>query len=375
MNLVFLALVAYFLVFTGAAAAGDDGGLMPQRFAYHPLLLDEMGPGLSPEVQLDPAADRSRSYLLDIGEDEFADKSDRIVRNVWDRIRYGFAMPPLRGPLVAEREIWYGQRKDLLVNISHKARRYLFHIVEAVEKRGLPTELALLPIVESGFEPGALSTAQAAGLWQFIPGTAQRYRLKLTEHYDARRDIVASTEAALDYLEFLHGMFNDWQLALAAYNWGEEAVQRAIQRNQAKGLPTDYESLVVPEETKYYVPKLMAVRNIILSPELHGVELADIPNAPYFGGVDVPMALDFQSIARLAGVPAAEVLALNPSHNSSFISGKGKPAILLPTDRIKAFAQRIADFAVKPRETRKRNPRIGVQKSLIGFDLPMAKPL
>ena len=212
-------------------------------------------------------------------------------------------------------------------------------------------------------------------MWQFIPGTAQRYRLKLTEHYDARRDIVASTEAALDYLEFLHGMFNDWQLALAAYNWGEEAVQRAIQRNQAKGLPTDYESLVVPEETKHYVPKLMAVRNIILSPELHGVELADIPNAPYFGGVDVPMALDFQSIARLAGVPAAEVLALNPSHNSSFISGKGKPAILLPTDRIKAFAQRIADFAVKPRETRKRNPRIGVQKSLIGFDLPMAKPL
>ena len=375
MNLVFLALVAYFLVFTGAASAGDDGRLMPQRFAYHPLVLDEMGPGLSPEVQLNSAADRSRSYLLDIGEDEFADKPDRIVRNVWDRIRYGFAMPPLRGPLVAEREIWYGQRKDLLVNISHKARRYLFHIVEAVEKRGLPTELALLPIVESGFEPGALSTAQAAGLWQFIPGTAQRYRLKLTEHYDARRDIVASTEAALDYLEFLHGMFNDWQLALAAYNWGEEAVQRAIQRNQAKGLPTDYESLVVPEETKYYVPKLMAVRNIILSPELHGVELADIPNAPYFGGVDVPMALDFQSIARLAGVPAAEVLALNPSHNSSFISGKGKPAILLPTDRIKAFAQRIADFAVKPRETRKRNPRIGVQKSLIGFDLPMAKPL
>ncbi|MDZ4251280.1 MAG: transglycosylase SLT domain-containing protein [Sulfuritalea sp.] len=375
MNLLFLALVAYFLVFTGAASADDDSGLRPQRFVYHPLVLDEMGPTLSPEVQLGPFADRSRSYLLDISEDEFAGKPDRIVRNVWDRIRYGFAMPPLRGPLVAEREIWYGQRKDLIANISHKARRYLFHVVEAVEKRGLPTELALLPIVESGFEPGALSTAQAAGLWQFIPGTAQRYRLKLTAHYDARRDIVASTEAALDYLEFLHGMFNDWQLALAAYNWGEEAVQRAIQRNKAKGLPTDYESLVVPEETKYYVPKLMAVRNIVLSPELHGVELADIPNTPYFGGIDVPMALDLQSIARLAGVPAAEVLALNPSHNSLIISGKGKPAILLPTDRIKAFAQKIANFAVKTREIRKRNSRIGVQKSLIGFDLPVAKPL
>ncbi len=375
MTRLFLALVVFLLVSMGAAWAGDDSGLHPQRFAYHPLVLEEMGPGLKPEVTIGPVVDRSRAYLLDITEDEFAGKPDRVVRNVWDRIRYGFAMPPLRGPLVAERELWYGQRKDLVANISQKARRYLFHIVEAVEKRGLPMELALLPIVESGFEPGALSTAQAAGLWQFIPGTAQRYRLKLTEHYDARRDIVASTEAALDYLEFLHRMFNDWQLALAAYNWGEEAVLRAVQRNQAKGLPTDYESLTVPEETRYYVPKLMAIRNIVLSPELHGVELADIPNAPYFAGIDVPMALDLQSVARLAGLPAAEVLALNPSHKSSFISGKGKPALLLPTDRIEAFAQKIANYPVKTREMRKREAARGVQKSLIGFELPEAKPL
>lgn len=375
MTRLFLALVVFLLVSMGAAWAGDDSGLHPQRFAYHPLVLEEMGPGLKPEVTIGPVVDRSRAYLLDITEDEFAGKPDRVVRNVWDRIRYGFAMPPLRGPLVAERELWYGQRKDLVANISQKARRYLFHIVEAVEKRGLPMELALLPIVESGFEPGALSTAQAAGLWQFIPGTAQRYRLKLTEHYDARRDIVASTEAALDYLEFLHRMFNDWQLALAAYNWGEDAVLRAVQRNQAKGLPTDYESLTVPEETRYYVPKLMAIRNIVLSPELHGVELADIPNAPYFAGIDVPMALDLQSVARLAGLPAAEVLALNPSHKSSFISGKGKPALLLPTDRIEAFAQKIANYPVKTREMRKREAARGVQKSLIGFELPEAKPL
>jgi membrane-bound lytic murein transglycosylase D len=334
-----------------------------------------MGPGIKPEVQPGPVVDRRRAYLLEISEDEFSGKPDRVVRNVWDRIRYGFAMEPLRGPLVAERELWYGQRKDLVANISQKARRYLFHIVEAVEKRGLPMELALLPIVESGFEPGALSTAQAAGLWQFIPGTAQRYRLKLTEHYDARRDIVASTDAALDYLEFLHGLFNDWQLALAAYNWGEEAVLRAVQRNQAKGLPTDYESLAVPEETRYYVPKLMAIRNIVMSPELHGVELADIPNVPYFAGIDVPMALDLQSIARLAGLPAAEVLALNPSHKSSFISGKGKPAVLLPADRIEAFAQKIANYPVKARDVRKRDARKDVRKSLVGFELPEAKPL
>lgn len=371
----FFALAAFLLLSLGAARAGDDGGLHPQRFAYPPLVLEELGPGLRPHVRLAPPVDRSRAYLLEIGEDEFSGKPNRVVRNVWDRIRNGFAMEPLRGPLVAERELWYGQRKDLVVNISQKSRRYLFHIVEAVEKRGLPMELALLPFVESGFEPAALSSAQAAGLWQFIPGTAQRYRLKLTDHYDARRDIVASTGAALDYLEFLHGMFNDWQLALAAYNWGEEAVLRAIQRNQAKGLPTDYESLTVPEETRYYVPKLMAIRNIVMSPELHGVELADIPDAPYFAEVDVPMALDLQSIARLAGLPAAEVLALNPSHKSALISGKGKPAVLLPADRIEAFAQKIADYPVKSRDIRKRDAARDVRKSVIGFELPEAKPL
>lgn len=375
MTRLFLALVACLLVSTGIASAGDDSGLRPQRFAYHPLVLDEMGPGLKPEARIDSVVDLSRAFLLDITEDEFVGKPDRVVRNLWDRIRYGFAMPPLRGPLVAERELWYSQRKDLVANISQKARRYLFHIVEAVEKRGMPMELALLPIVESGFEPGALSSAQAAGLWQFIPGTAQRYRLKLTEHYDARRDIVASTEAALDYLEFLHRMFNDWQLALAAYNWGEEAVLRAIQRNQAKGLPTDYESLTVPEETKYYVPKLMAIRNIVLSPELHGIELADIPNTPYFAEVDVRVPLDIEAVARLSGVPATEVRALNPSHNSSFISGKGKPLLLLPTDRIEAFTQKVANFPVKVREIHKRDKRKSAQKSLVDFNLPEAKPL
>jgi len=298
---LFLALAIFFVVASNTAWADQVSSLWRQNFVYPAMVLDEIGPGLKPEVHPDPVIDRRRAYLLEIGEEEFADKQPKPIHNVWDRIRNGFAMPPLRGPLVAERELWYGQRTDLVANISQKARRYLFHIVEAVEKRGLPMELALLPIVESGFEPGALSTAQAAGLWQFIPGTAQRYHLKLSDHYDARRDIVASTEAALDYLEFLHGIFKDWQLALAAYNWGEEAVLRAVLRNQAKGLAADYESLNLPEETRYYVPKLMAIRNIVMSPELHGVELAEIPNTPYFAEVDVRVPLDIQSVARLAG--------------------------------------------------------------------------
>ncbi|MDP1612390.1 MAG: transglycosylase SLT domain-containing protein [Sulfuritalea sp.] len=372
---LFLALGTSITVSIGAAWAGDDSSLLGQNFIYHPAVLEAMGPGLKSEVHLSPLADGSRAYLLDIGEEEFSARPQALVRNVWDRIRNGFELPPLKGPLVAERELWYGQRKELVANISQKARRYLYHIVEAVEKRGLPMELALLPVVESGFEPGALSTAQAAGLWQFIPGTAQRYRLKLTEHYDARRDIVASTEAALDYLEFLHGIFKDWQLALAAYNWGEEAVLRAIQRNQARGLTTDYESLTLPEETRYYLPKLMAIRNIVQSPELHGVELADIPNAPYFAEIDVPFTLDIQSVARMAGLPAAEVLALNPSHNSQFISGKGKPALLLPADRIDAFAQKVANYPVRAKEIRKRSDRSGIAKSLVGLKLSEEKPL
>lgn len=375
MNRLFLALLAFSIALTGSAWAGDESGLRRQSFVYPPLVLAEIGPRLNPDVRLGPVVDSSRSYLLEIGEAEFSGKQLSPVRNVWDRIRNGFALPPLRGPLVAERELWYGQRKDLVANISQKARRYLFHIVDEVEKRGLPMELALLPIVESGFEPGALSTAQAAGLWQFIPGTAQRYHLKLTDHYDARRDIVASTGAALDYLEFLHGIFKDWQLALAAYNWGEEAVLRAVRRNQAKGLPTDYESLSLPEETRYYLPKLMAIRNIVQSPELHGVELADIPNAAYFAEIDVRTQLDIRSVARLAGLSFEEVLALNPSHKSAFISGKGKPAVLLPADRIGAFELNLANYSSKTKGVRKRPERQNVGKAIVGLKLPEERPL
>lgn len=372
---LFLALVVFLMVSAGSTWAGDEIGLRRQNFVYHPVVLEEIGPRLDPDVHLGPPVDRRRAYLLEISEEEFAGKQPSPVRNVWDRIRNGFELPPLRGSLVAQRELWYAQRKDLVANISQKARRYLFHIVEAVEKRGLPMELALLPIVESGFEPGALSTAQAAGLWQFIPGTAQRYHLKLTEHYDARRDIVASTEAALDYLEFLHRMFKDWQLALAAYNWGEEAVSRAILRNQAKGLAADYESLSLPEETRYYLPKLMAIRNIVLSPELHGVELADIPNSAYFAGIDVHLPLDIRAVARLAGLPASEVQALNPSHKSSFISGKGKPSLLLPTDRIEAFAQNIANYPATLRVKSKSAGRKSTGKALVGLKSPEGSPL
>jgi membrane-bound lytic murein transglycosylase D len=344
----------------------DDGlDLRVRRFSYPPAVLQAMGPSLSGEVTIPFRVDRSLDYLLDISEEELSGPQRRPARDVWDRIRNGLAMKPLRESLVAERERWYRQRKDLVVAVSAKARRYLHHIVEAVERRGLPMELALLPFVESGFEPNALSRAQAAGLWQFIPGTAQRYRLRLDDRYDARRDIVASTDAALDYLEFLHGWFKDWHLALAAYNWGEEAVQRAIQRNQARGLPADYESLVLPAETRHYVPRLMAVRSLVLDPARHGIELAEIPNAPYFKGVELAIELDAPTVARLAGLPVGEVLALNPSYRSGIISGRGRPPVLLPADRVEEFMRGISALPVKLRPAKSRR-EVG-RKAVIGL--------
>ncbi|MBI5900147.1 MAG: transglycosylase SLT domain-containing protein [Rhodocyclales bacterium] len=359
---LFLALIAFFLSIS--ASADQELVLHTRQFAYPASLVADMGPNVSPIASIVPTIDRSRAYLLDISEAEIIGRPEKPVRNAWDRVRNGFSLAPLKTGLVAEREQWYRQRKDLVLAISQKARRYLHHIVEAVEKRGLPTEIALLPFVESGFEPQALSSAQAAGLWQFIPGTAQRYHLQLNEHYDARRDIVASTQAALNYLEFLHGLFQDWHLAFAAYNWGEEAVQRAILRNQARGLPTDYESLAMPEETRYYVPKLMAIRNIVADPEHHGILLAEIDNVPYFSKIEVAHELDAQAVAGLAGLTVAEVLALNPSHKSQHISGRGKPAVLLPTDAVGEFSSRLSALSLKVKAVGKRS---GSRKAIIGL--------
>src|SRR6185295_1314378 len=204
------------------------------------------------------------------------------VDDVWQRIRNGFAVPDLDNALVREKTRYYAARPEYMQRIVDRSRLYLYHIVEEIEKRGMPTELALLPMVESAFNPMAYSRAHASGLWQFIPGTGKRFELEQNWWYDARRDIVESTNAALDYLAKLYEMHGDWQLALASYNWGENAVARAIAKNQAAGLPTDYASLSMPAETRQYIPKLQALKNIIANPEPFGIVLGPIPNQPYF---------------------------------------------------------------------------------------------
>jgi membrane-bound lytic murein transglycosylase D len=260
-----------------------------------------------------------------------------VPPDLWDRIRTGFSMPNLSSPIVQDRQIWYASRPSYVKHMVERSKRYLYYIVEELEKRGMPTELALLPMVESAFNPMAYSRARASGLWQFIPSTGKNYKLQQNSWYDGRRDVVASTSAALDYLEFLYEMHGDWHLALASYNWGENAVARAIEKNRAKGLPTDYLSLTMPTETRYYVPKLQALKNIIANPHSFGVDLEPVPNTPYFVTVEKTRDIDVRLAAKLADMPLTEFLALNPGHNRPVIVANGSPALVLPADKVGLF--------------------------------------
>jgi len=258
-------------------------------------------------------------------------------RELWERIRHGFAMPDLQNELVIEREQWYASRPDYMQRMTERSSKYLFHIVEELERRQMPAELALLPFIESAFNPQAVSSAKAAGMWQFMPATGKDFDLRQNMFRDDRRDVLASTRAALDYLQKLYGMFGDWHLALAAYNWGEGSVGRAIARNQKAGLGTRYENLNMPAETRLYVPKLQAVKNIVANPEAFGAELPLIENHPYFQQVLIGRDIDVALAAKLADVTVEEFKALNPSARRPVIIAAGTPQILLPWDNAKIF--------------------------------------
>ncbi|MDP1981966.1 MAG: transglycosylase SLT domain-containing protein [Sulfuritalea sp.] len=257
--------------------------------------------------------------------------------DLWQRMRNGFSMPDLDSPLVADRQAWYLNRPDLLQRVFERSRRYLHHIVDELEKRGMPTELALLPIVESSFNPLAYSSARALGMWQFVPATGKSYKLQQNWWFDQRRDIIASTSAALDYLQYIYEMHGDWHLALASYNWGENAVGRAVAKNQARGLPTDYRSLKMPAETAYYVPKLQAIKNIIAQPHLFGIKLEPIPNRPYFGVVERSGNMDIALAAQLAEIPVEEFIALNPAYSRPVMPTAANSPLVLPADKVQTF--------------------------------------
>lgn len=261
--------------------------------------------------------------------------------DLWDRIRRGFAMPDLEHELVHDREQWYSSRPDYILRMTERSSKYLFHIVEELERRGMPTELALLPYIESAFNPQAVSSAKAAGMWQFMPATGTYFDLKQNIFRDDRRDVLASTRAALDYLQKLYGMFGDWHLALAAYNWGEGSVGRAIERNRKAGLGISYSELNMPAETRLYVPKLQAVKNIVNRPDVFSAELPLIENHPYFQAVDITRDIDVELAAKLADVSVADFRALNPSQNRPVIFAAGTPQILLPWDNAKVFQRNL----------------------------------
>lgn len=264
--------------------------------------------------------------------------------DLWERIRRGYAMPDLDNPLVRDREQWYATRPDYIFRMTERSKKYLFYIVEELELRNMPTELALLPFIESAFNPQAVSGAKAAGMWQFMPATGKYFELKQNAFRDDRRDVMASTRAALDYLQKLYNMFGDWHLALAAYNWGEGSVGRAIAKNQRVGQGVGYLDLNMPMETRMYVPKLQAVKNIVATPESFSSKLPRIENHPYFQSVTIHRDIDVALAAKLADVPLDDFKALNPSINKPVILAAGTPQILLPWDNAEVFQTNLESY-------------------------------
>ena len=264
--------------------------------------------------------------------------------NLWLRIQDGFAMPELDSPLVIEQTRWLAARPDYVNRSMARSSRYLFYIVAEINVRGMPTEIALLPFVESAFNPVAKSTAKAMGIWQFMPATGKDFKLTQNMFRDERRDVLQSTNAALDYLERLYRQFGDWQLALAAYNWGEGNVAKAIKRNQAAGLPTNYLSLKMPKETREYVPKLMAYKAIVSDPGAYGIVLPELENHPYFVAIDVTRDIDVDLVIKLADITPEDFRNLNPSFNKPVILSAANQQILLPFGRAELFQENLRSY-------------------------------
>ncbi len=352
-----LAVLAFAAAATALAPAGHASGKqfdlayradqrsfrMPEAAAgpQLPRLIEEYEPRPEPPPAAEESTPSSRkSYLY-----------------VWDRVRAGFSLPELENRLVSHWQAYYLNRPQLLQAMFERSRRYVYHVVEEIDKRGMPTELAFLPMVESGYNPMALSSAQASGLWQFVPSTGKERKLEQGLVYDGRRDVIASTAAALGYLQSLFEQFGDWQLALAAYNWGEGAVGKAIARNKAKGLPTGYQALVLPEETRNYLPKLQALKNIVANPGALRIEIERVPNKPYFATIASDRYIDVDVAARLADVALEEFLALNPSHNLNLISKSPRTQIVLPVEKLESFIRNLDNYKEPPKPEKAVNSK------------------
>lgn len=348
-----IALTAFAVGCTSTPEVDDDYPLDSEKAAALVGKLDEALIGTSGPTQIEEAIETL---------DAQTESDPPLVRqlgatpptlpapsDLFERIRDGFVLEDVDDPSIDKEQSWFARHPAYLDRTFKRGERYLYHIVNEIEARDMPMELALLPVVESAFNPVAYSRARASGLWQFIPSTGRRYGLKQNWYYDGRRDVLAATTAALDYLEFLANEFNgDWLLAVAAYNTGEANVARAIRRNLEAGKPTDFFSLRLPRETRAYVPKLLAMRRIVADPAAHGLEFAPIPNEPFFEKVDVAAQIDLNLAAELAELPKEELLALNPAFNHWVTDPDGPHYLLVPTANAARFAERVA--ALPPEE-------------------------
>jgi membrane-bound lytic murein transglycosylase D len=347
-------------VTTAAALQPTDAASAPVVAASAPITVAAAGTAASA-----PAAAASDAEAMDADEDDTdpaktgpapavlppydplqpdtkVNLDDSAARSdLWHRVRDGFAIPDMDTPAVKQWEQWYAARPDYVARMTARGSKYLYHITQEVERRHMPTELALLPFTESAFNPQAMSVAKASGMWQFVSATGKDFDLKQNIFRDDRRDVLSSTRAALDYLQRLHDMFGDWKLALAAYNCGQGNVQRAINRNLKLGLPTDYVNLRLPQETSEYVPKLQAVKNIVLHPENYSLTLPPVGNHPYFLSVPIERDINVDTAAKLANVPIDEFRMLNPQLDKPVILAAGTPQVLLPYDNADDFVRAV----------------------------------
>ena len=292
-----------------------------------------------------PPATASRRATETRDRSQAADDS-AAPDNLWERIRRGYAIPGHDNPRVERQFNDYVSYGDYWLRVSRRAQPYLYPIVETLEARDIPLELALLPIVESAFRPFAYSHGRAAGIWQFVPATGRHYGLEQNWWYDGRRDVLAATDAAVNYLSYLGEMFDgDWLLAIAAYNAGEGTVQRAIRRNRQAGRPTDYWSLDLPQETMNYVPRLLAISELVANPERHGIELEPIANRPAVEQIELDRQIDLALAADLAGIDMETLYRLNPGYNRWATPPTGPHRLLLPRDRTQAFRAGLAEQA------------------------------
>jgi len=320
----------------------DNKNLIKTCLTLLPLALLAAGCAITPppvDGRSGPGGDAAHESAAAGAADDAGGAAGPPFDDVWDRIRHGFALPELHSPHVDHYVDFYAARPAFIERLSQRASKYLYHIVEEVEARGLPTEIALLPAIESNYRPRAYSHAHASGLWQFIASTGRRYGLKQNWWYDGRRDVIASTDAALRYLTALHDELNgSWFHALAAYNGGGGRVRRAIERNRISGAPTGYEHLKLRDETARYVPKLIAVKKLIAAPEQYGLTLPPIPNQPYFEVVDTGAQIDLARVAEAAGMSRDELKALNPGFRRWATDPAGPHRLLVPV----AAAGRVA---------------------------------